>query len=138
MPASFPAFAALQFSELTTDNMILREAREAGPSKSTLYEYSYTTSTSSLRPHIEKYHLDLYQTLAKANGWTVYLPGLVSQAKSQAVSEVTTQGEQRDKFDVDTFHQHLLNFIIADDQVCTHLVFYVYNPHVCVFRLWSL
>jgi hypothetical protein len=61
-------------------------------------------------------------THAKKEGWKILLPGLVSQAKSQANSEAATlQAGRPDKFDERTFHQHLLNFIIADDQVCFHL-----------------
>jgi hypothetical protein len=96
-------------------------------------------STSSLCPHIEKYHLKLYLTLAKERGWRVLLPGLVSQAQLQTINEASTsQGEQPDKFNERTFHQHLLSFIVADDQVCSILSFYAYNAHVCVFQLSSL
>lgn len=119
-------FSALQYSQLTTNNITLREAKEADPSKwlsSTRYEYSQKTSTTSLRPHVEKYHLELYKTLAKQKGWKILLPGLLSQARSQATNEATSQGERPDKFDERTFHQHLLNFIVADDQVCPHLIF---------------
>lgn len=119
----------LQFSELTTDNIILREAREADPSNwpaDKHYQYALTTSTTSLRPHIEKYHLELYKTLAKENGWKILLPGLVSQARSQASVETATQGKPLDEFNVATFHQYLLNFIVADDQVCFRLIFFMF------------
>jgi hypothetical protein len=127
MQASFLTFSALQFSELTTDNTTHREAKEANPSNwlsSTRYKYLQKMLTMSLHPHIEKYHLELYLTLAKEKGWKILLPGLVSQAQSQATNEAaTSQGEQPDKFNERTFHQYLLNFIIADDQVCSHLIF---------------
>jgi hypothetical protein len=127
MQASLPPFSALQFSELTTDNIILREVKEADPSKwssSIRYEYSNRTSTTSLRPHIEKFHLELYLTLAKENGWKILLPGLVSKARSQATNEAaTSQGERPDTFDELKFYQYLLNFIVVDDQVCSHLIF---------------
>jgi hypothetical protein len=85
MQAHFPTFLALQFSELTTDNIILREAREADPSNwscRTHYEYSQKMSTTSLCPHIEKYHLDLYMTIAAKKGWKILLPRLISNAQS--------------------------------------------------------
>ena len=145
MQVGFPTFSALQFSELATDNIILREAREADPSKwlsSIHYEYSKKTLTTSLRPHIEKHHLKHYLTLAKKNGWKILLLELVSQARSQATNEAaTSQHERSIKFDENTFHQHLLNFIVTDDQVCSHDLissFYVYNAHACVFRPKSL
>lgn len=139
MQASLPTFSALQSTELTTDNIILRQAKEADPSNWSSrirYEYSQKTSTTSLRPHIEKYHLELYLTLAKEKGWKILLPGLVSQARSNEAA--TSQGERPDTFNESTFHQHLLNFIVADDQVCSHLIFYVYDAHVCIFGLSSL
>jgi hypothetical protein len=86
------------------------------PSK-TNYEYSKTTSNTSLRRHIENFHLDQYKILAKENGWKIQLAGLVSQARSQAASEATAVGRP-DKFDEQTFHQFLLKFIVVDDQVC--------------------
>jgi hypothetical protein len=81
MQASSLTFSAL----LTTDNIVLREAKEADPlnwSSSICYEYSLKTSTTSLCPHIKKYHLDLYLILAKENRWKVLLLGLTSQARS--------------------------------------------------------
>lgn len=120
-------FLRSPFFALATDNIILRKAKEADPSKwpsSTRYEYSHTTSTTSLRPHIEKHHLELYLTLAKEKGWNILLPGLVSQARSQATTKAaTSEGGRPDKFDERTFHQHLMNFIVADDQVCSHSIF---------------
>ena len=71
-------------------------------------------------------------TLAKEKGWKILLPGLVSQARSQATNEAaTSQGEHPDKFDEHTFHQYLLNFIVADDQVCSRLIF-LYLQHSCL------
>src|ERR1700735_986452 len=80
------------------------------------YVYSKGTSTSSLRPHIEKYHLDKYKKIAKEGCWKILLPGLVSQSRSEAMAATIQEG-QPDKFDEHTFHKHLLNFIVADDQV---------------------
>jgi hypothetical protein len=55
----------------------------------------------------------------KARGWKILLPGLVSQAKSQAASATDSQpGEACEKFDEATFQRRLVNFIVADDQVC--------------------
>jgi hypothetical protein len=90
-------FSALWFSELTTDNIILREARGADLSNwsyRTHYEYLQKMSTTSLHPHIEKYHLDLYMTLVVEKEWKILLLGLVSNAQSQATNEAARlQGE---------------------------------------------
>jgi hypothetical protein len=88
------------------------------------YEYSRGSSTTTLRPHIEKYHLDAYRKEQKLQGWKILLPTLASQARSQAASETHSQNEgDRDRFDEETFQRYLINFIVANDQVC-------------VFRLW--
>lgn len=51
---------------------------------------------ASLRPHIWKYHLELYLTLAKEKGWKIP-PGLISQTQSQVTNEAAAaQGEQPD------------------------------------------
>lgn len=81
------------------------------------YEYSLKMSTSSLQPHIEKYHLLLFLDLVKKYRWKILLPGLVSQAKLQASAANTAQDEPPDLFDESTFHRKLLSFIVADDQV---------------------
>jgi hypothetical protein len=108
------------FSGWLTVNM-LRKTKEAEPAqwKSNIrFEYSTKTSNTSLRPHIERHHLDLFLQLAKENGWKVLLPGLVSQARSEATSAAASvSAERRGQFDESTFHQYLLNFIVADDQV---------------------
>jgi len=87
-------------------------------------------SNTSLCPHIKKYHRKLYLGLAKANGWKVLLPGLVSQAQSQATS-VASASEVRPLVEIDEqkFYQHLLYFIIADDQVHLHFLSFLRSLH---------
>jgi hypothetical protein len=90
-----------KFSSLQFDNIILRnlKAKEANPSDLSLsmcYEYSPKPSMASLRPHIWKYHLELYLTLVKEKGWKIP-PGLISQTQSQVTNEAAAaQGEQPD------------------------------------------
>jgi hypothetical protein len=57
---------------------------------------------------------------AKENQWKNLLPGLVSQAKSQGSMD-PVEKERVDKFTEQKFHQYLLKFIVADDQVCLNL-----------------
>ncbi len=83
------------------------------------FVYSQKMSTTSLHPHIEKYHCNLYLSLAKKRGWKIQLPGLQLQAWSQVASETTAlQAGQLDKFDENTFHQYLVKFIVVNNQVC--------------------
>lgn len=101
--------------------IIHREVHDADPAKwpnKKQFKYSAGTSNTSLRPHIEREHLDLYLKVAKERSWKLSLPGLLSQARTQAASQGTaSQGTQSAEFSQDAFHQHLLNFIVADDQV---------------------
>lgn len=86
-------------SAFSIDNTIFRKADEADPYNSSSgirYEYSRHTAFASLRPHIEKYHLELYLTLAKENGWTISLPGLIAQTRLATNDATTAQGEQPD------------------------------------------
>ena len=79
-------------------------------------------SISSLQLHIEKYHLQLFQQLAKENRWKILLPGLVSQVCSQASAVGSAQDEPHDTFNESNFHEYL-NFIVTDDQVSYHIHF---------------
>ena len=47
-------------------------------------------------------------------GWKNQLPGQASLATTAAT---LAQDVRIDTFDEDTFHQYLVNFIVADDQV---------------------
>lgn len=123
MPVSFPC--AELFSSLTT--VIHRKESDADPvkfaKKKIQLEFSHTTSNTSLRPHIERNHLDIYLRVAKERGWTHELPGLKAQARSQAASDASAlQVAPLVQFSEERFHQHLLNFIVADDQV--HLFYF--------------
>ena len=108
------------FSGWLTANM-LRKIKEVEPDqwKSNIkFEYLMKTSNTLLQPHIERHHLNLFLPLAKENGWKVLLPGLSSQARLEATSTaMSVSAEQHGHFNKHTFHQHLLNFIFADDQV---------------------
>lgn len=94
--------------------MAYREQKEADPGNwpsGVNYSYSLKTSTSSLRRHIEKCHLKLYQELAKEKQWKILLPSLRSQQPS------ASENEQPDEFNEATFQRYLVNFIVVDDQV---------------------
>ena len=99
------------------------------------FKYSKNTSTTSLRPHIEKHHLQEYLRLYKEKGWKVLLPGLMSQARSQAASEASASRSRPDgraEFSLQKFHQLLLKFIIADDQVRAFFIFHIQYSHITV------
>lgn len=51
------------------------------------------------------------------------LPGLTSQARSQASGVATPEGEQPDRFNEIAFHDRLVKFIIVNDQVRSPYLF---------------
>jgi hypothetical protein len=84
------------------------------------YIYSTKTSNTSLRPHLEKVHLQLYMQQKELQGWKNQLPRQASLATTAAS---LAQDVRIDTFDEETFHRYLINFIVVDDQV--HVVFQV-------------
>lgn len=120
--------------------IVLRSIRDADPSNwppSRRFIYSKKTSNSSLRPHLEKYHVDQYIRLANERGWKIMLPGLLSQAKSQSAAPVSAnKDEQPVQFDEHLFHKYLVNFIVADDQVCFYFIWSWCSPFIlCIQSL---
>jgi len=104
---------------LTKDNIAYRKIYDDNPASwlsGRHYIYLKGTSTTLLRPHIEKHHLEEYKRLVKEHGWKILLPGLVSQAQLEATVPATPD-RQSDKFDEHTFCKYLLRFIVADNQV---------------------
>ena len=110
------------------------------------YKYSAGSSNSSVRVHIENFHLEQFKQLAKEGKWKIFLKGLVSESRAQSqalASEASTLG-QHVKFDERTFHRYLSNFIIVDDQVCLRLMlvamltFYLLFPHPSLSTLWTV
>ena len=140
MPVRFPCAELFSF---LTSTIIHRKENEADPvafaKKQLRFEFSHTTSTTSLHPHIEKNHLSIYLRVAKEKGWAHTLPGLKAQARSQAASNASaSQVVPLVQFSEERFHQYLLNFIVADDQVCFILFFYMCYAYVSLFRIKAL
>jgi hypothetical protein len=82
------------------------------------------TSNTTLRPHIEKQHLDLYMSLVKEKGWAIMLPTLVSQARSQTSRAAAGSEDGRpDTFSVTALHERLIKFIVVNDQVRSRHLF---------------
>jgi len=77
--------------------------------------------------------MELYKSLASWHGWKALL-------QSQAATRASTlQVRQQDEFNEKAFHQHLLNFIIVDDQVHLYLLsFFIHYTHDSFFWIPSL
>jgi hypothetical protein len=103
---------------LTYQNNTHRAHHNANPSqfpRNINYSYKPSTSTTSLRPHLLKCHLEEYLKFVDEGKWINQFWGY-SEA-SQSSKTARAQSERPDMFNYMTFHQHLLNFIVADDQV---------------------
>jgi len=89
--------------------------------------YAKSTSTTILCAHLNRDHLELYLHAVQENGWD-----FSSHARSQAQSEAAASGvRQPDEFTKRSFQRHILDFIVADDQVRSCLSsFYVHYAHV--------
>ena len=87
------------------------------------WKYFLKTSNTSLCPHIEKNHLDLYLSLVKEKGWEIKLLGLLTQTQSQASGVAAASGSEHETFSEIAFNKHLVKFIVANDQVCSHYLF---------------
>src|SRR5258708_4652146 len=100
-------------------------------------EFLLNTSTTSLHPHLEKHHLELYMTLVKEKGWVNKLLGC--RAKTHTRSQMsnqtaTSQGERPTIYDEANFHQLLLKFIVVDNQVCSHCFILMSNMLMQTFQ----
>ena len=78
-----------------------------------VYEYK-PTSTTTLRGHLKREHLQDYLKTAKEKGWKEHSMFNTKASQSQAA---TSSLERPDMFNEETFHRLLVRFIVADDQV---------------------
>jgi hypothetical protein len=91
--------------------------------------YALSSGYSSLRVHLENKHKVEYLRLCREEGWRNQLPTAVKAAKASLAASRSQDPSgrhdvQRQPFSQHTFIQHLINFIVADDQVsCIALSF---------------
>lgn len=77
--------------------------------------YSWTTATTNMRGHLEDRHKDEYLRMAEKDGWKIQLPKL---RLAEAEATLVQRGDRsRPEFSKEAFLAHLVNFIVADDQV---------------------
>jgi hypothetical protein len=114
-------FTGREKSATVTQDPLALEA--APPSRTPRFDYSPHCSNSSLRLHLENEHKEEYIRLCKEKGWKNQLPKSRT-ADLEPVHAGATQAFSRTKFTQEAFLDHLVNFIVADDQVCFLLVFY--------------
>jgi hypothetical protein len=96
----------------------------ANPSKAMGLNYQFATSTSNstLRGHLQKYHDDEYTRLKQERGWQGKLPRMqaLELSRQSTLDSVVQAGvENRVKYSKPALLRHLIDFIVADDQVCS-------------------
>ncbi|CAA7270386.1 unnamed protein product [Cyclocybe aegerita] len=81
------------------------------------FEFSANTSNTTLRNHLENVHKEEYLHLCAEKGWNNLLPKSRVQVVVAPEAAHGTQGAFRTPFTQKAFIQHLINFVVADDQV---------------------
>ncbi|CAA7265254.1 unnamed protein product [Cyclocybe aegerita] len=81
------------------------------------FEFSANTSNTTLRNHLENVHKEEYLHLCAEKGWNNLLPKSQVQAVAALEAAHGTQGAFCTPFTQKAFIQHLINFVVADDQV---------------------
>jgi hypothetical protein len=80
------------------------------------FKYSSKTATSGLRSHLERFHKEEYICLSKERGWVVQLSSIKSQ-QGQSTTGGAINLPRNIVFSSDAVTDHLICFIVANDQV---------------------
>jgi len=98
---------------------MVRKRALSDPSYRVNFQFSASTSTSTLRVHLDHEHKDEYLRLHLARGWTTVLPSMKATDNADTVPNPGSKAQSRVPFSQEAFLEHLVNFIIASDQVGT-------------------
>jgi len=98
-----------------------REDKEKDPTVQ-VHHHAMSTSTSTLRNHLNKVHRAQYDTLCAENSWKNHLKDAETQ-KAEAAKAVA-RVVAREHFSVDGLLKRIARFIVADDQVYFFLSHY--------------
>jgi hypothetical protein len=91
-----------------------------------------STGNSNLRRHLRNYHPQEYDNVVVANKWDFQLSTQVNVASNHSAHNATTRSVP--PFSAATFLDHLVRFIVADDQVWfTNLGFVHVLTHLQVY-----
>ena len=83
------------------------------------FSFSMNTANTMLRGHLEENHADKYVQVFKDNRWTMLLPRMWQMAMGEvSMGPPSEPGSHPcSEFSCQMFLQHIINFIIADNQV---------------------
>jgi hypothetical protein len=77
------------------------------------------SSTTTLRKHLETYHPDEYLEVCTTHGWPIAIESLRKKSHQQMQQRSIEASKAREAVTAGGLLQHLVNWIAADDQVCT-------------------
>ena len=91
--------------------------RKQSTDKGLSSSYSATTSNTTLRHHLDKVHKNEYLRISSTKGWKTQLPSSRATSEAPSDSQSGSNGQFRTPFSAKALLNHLVEFIIADDQV---------------------
>ena len=105
----------------------------------TNFTFSPNTGNATLQLHLERHHTDEYVRICGEKGWPIKLTKMRQEQTAEvSIGQADTQGSlPRPKFSRQTFLRHIINFIIADDQVCFN-IFKIYHTYLLLSQLMLL
>ncbi|KIL57978.1 hypothetical protein M378DRAFT_188346 [Amanita muscaria Koide BX008] len=92
------------------------EETNPGALEGVRWKYSENTGTSPLRVHLENHHAAEYIQICHEKGWPMLLPKKRKELEAQAAAMTDNHQSERPTFSHQVFLEHLINFIVADDQ----------------------
>lgn len=99
--------------------------------------YKPSTGYTALRGHLERHHEEEYLKACQENGWKVMLPTWLKKEKATLNATLQEVQSNRVPFTQEEFLQHLVNWIVADDQVRIHLITLLYLIYISYFTVFE-
>ena len=112
-----------------------KQLREDPPRRAT-WQYSSSTTTSILRAHLTRLHMEAYTEATQRNGWKHdHLDRVLRQ--SGQLEPSSTLVRPRVPFTQKAFIDYLIQFIVANDQV-SPLLRFIFVLNMPFFSLFTL
>jgi hypothetical protein len=112
-----------------------RQAKQDGGKTVPDHEYVKGTSNTSLHVHIRKYHAKAYVEVCEKNGWDIVIAELQKKSTQTQLDPHLHPGVKkgdRKCFTGENFLNALVDFISADDQVSTIILYCAVAPTLMV------
>ena len=88
------------------------------------FRFSPQTANATLQNHLKKFHAEEYLQLSSEGKWSNQLPNMRQDGATEASigQQAMQDNHPRPAFTRKTFLTHIINFIVADDQVCSNML----------------